>query len=113
MSELKPEISSGRGFNPIWVVPVVAIVIGLYMVIHTKLTEGPEIRIEFKGADGLEAGKTKVRFRDVDVGIVEDVSLSDSMDRVIVTAKMDKEADPMLLEDTRFWVVRARVGAGS
>jgi paraquat-inducible protein B len=113
MSELKPDITTGRRFNPIWVIPVVAVVIGLYMVVHTKLTEGPEITIQFDTAEGLEAGKTRLRFRDVDVGLVEAVSLSDSMDQVVVTAKMDKNAAGMLREDTRFWVVRARVGAGS
>ena len=113
MSELQPEISTGKRFNPIWVIPVVAVIIGLYMVIHTKLTEGPEITIEFSTAEGLEAGKTKLRYRDVDVGLVEAVSLSGSMDKVMVTAKMDKSAEDMLREDTRFWVVRARVGAGA
>jgi len=113
MSELKPEITTGSRFNPIWVVPVVAMIVGLYMVIHTKMTEGPEITIEFNTAEGLEAGKTRIRYRDVDVGLVESVSLSDSMDTVLVSAKMDKEAEDMLRQDSRFWVVRARVGAGS
>ncbi|MEE4143922.1 MAG: intermembrane transport protein PqiB [Halieaceae bacterium] len=113
MSELKPEISTGSRFNPIWVVPVVAVIVGLYMVIHTKLTEGPEITIQFNTAEGLEAGKTKLRYRDVDVGLVESVSLSDTMDTVLVNVKMDKEAEGMLRQDTRFWVVRARVGAGA
>ncbi|MCB1729728.1 MAG: intermembrane transport protein PqiB [Halieaceae bacterium] len=113
MSEMKPEVSTGRRFNPIWVVPLVAVVIGLYMVVHTKLTEGPEITISFATAEGLEAGKTKLRFRDVDVGVVESVTLSKSMDRVVVTAKLDRSATEMLRADTRFWVVRARIGAGA
>lgn len=113
MSERKPEITTGSRFNPIWVVPVVAVIAGLYMVIHTKLTEGPEITIQFNTAEGLEAGKTRLRYRDVDVGLVESVSLSESMDTVLVTAKMEKEAEDMLRQDTRFWVVRARVGAGA
>lgn len=113
MSELKPEISTGRRFNPIWIVPLVAVVIGVYMVIHTMLTEGPEINISFTTADGLEAGKTKLRYRDVDIGIVESVTLSESMDKVLVTAKLDRSASDMLRDDTRFWVVRARVGAGA
>ena len=70
MSELKPEISTGRRFNPVWIVPLVAVVIGIYMVVHTLLTEGPEITISFTTAEGLEAGKTKVRYRDVDIGTV-------------------------------------------
>ena len=113
MSELKPSISTGRRFNPVWVVPVVAVIVGLYMVIHTKLTEGPEITIQFNTAEGLEAGKTRLRYRDVDIGLVGNVSLSDSMDQVLITVKLDKQAANMLREDTRFWVVRARVGAGA
>lgn len=113
MSEMKPEIKTGKGFNPIWVVPVVAVLIGLYMVIHTKMNEGPTITIDFKTAESLEAGKTKIRFRDVDVGLVQAVTLSESMDGVVVTASIDKNASHLLREDTRFWVVRARVGAGA
>lgn len=113
MNELKPEISTGRRFNAIWVVPLAAVVIGLYMVVHTKLTEGPEITINFSTAEGLEAGKTKLRYRDVDIGVVESVGLSKSMDEVVVTARLDHSASDMLREDTRFWVVRARVGAGA
>jgi paraquat-inducible protein B len=110
---MKPEVSTGRRFNPIWVVPLVAVVIGLYMVVHTRLTEGPEISINFSTAEGLEAGKTKLRYRDVDIGVVESVGLSKSMEDVIVTAKLDRSASGMLREDTRFWVVRARIGAGA
>jgi paraquat-inducible protein B len=113
MSELKPAISTGTRFNPIWVVPVVAVLVGIYMVVHTMLTEGPEITIQFNTAEGIEAGKTRLRYRDVDIGLVGNVSLSDDMDKVLVTVKMDKQAANMLREDTRFWVVRARVGAGA
>lgn len=113
MSELKPAISTGTRFNPIWVVPVVAVLVGIYMVVHTMLTEGPEITIQFNTAEGLEAGKTSLRYRDVDIGLVGNVSLSEDMDKVLVTVKMDKQAANMLREDTRFWVVRARVGAGA
>jgi paraquat-inducible protein B len=113
MNELKPAISTGTRFNPIWVVPVVAVLVGIYMVVHTMLTEGPEITIQFNTAEGLEAGNTRLRYRDVDIGLVENVSLSEGMDKVLVTVKMDKAAANMLREDTRFWVVRARVGAGA
>ena len=110
MSELKPEISTASRFNPIWIVPLVAVVIGVYMVVHTMLTEGPEVTISFTSADGVEAGKTKLRYRDVDIGVVESVRLSESMDKVLVTAKLDRAASDMLREDTRFWVVTARIG---
>lgn len=113
MSDLQPDVSTGKRFNVIWIVPLVAMVIGLYMVIHTKMTEGPTITVSFKSAEGLEAGKTRLRYRSVDIGQVQEVSLAEDMKTVDVTIELDREAAPLLREDTRFWVVRARVGAGS
>lgn len=112
MNELKPDIKdSGRGFSAIWIIPIVALVIGLWMVVHNLITEGPEITVTFKTAEGLEAGKTRVKYREVVIGMVEDVSLSEDQEKVVTTIKLEREAIPMLLDDTRFWVVRARIGA--
>ncbi len=113
MTETQPEIRSGRKFSAIWIIPVVALAIGIYLVIHTRLTEGPEITITFRTAEGLEAGKTKVQYRNVSVGQVEDVDLSEDKQSVIATVKLELEATSLLREDTRFWVVRARVGLGA
>ncbi|MGB5258901.1 MAG: MlaD family protein, partial [Gammaproteobacteria bacterium] len=112
MNEMKPSVSSGRKLSAVWIIPLVAVVIGLWMVIHTAMTEGPSITIDFKTAEGLEAGKTKVRILSHEIGLVEDVVLKADVSGVTVTAKLDPEAKPLLREDTQFWVVRARVGAG-
>jgi paraquat-inducible protein B len=105
------KVSRSRAFSSIWLIPLLALVLGIYMVAHTWLNEGPEIEISFKTADGLEQGKTKVKYRNVDMGVVEKVRLNGQFDGVIATVKLDRQALPLLREDTSFWVVTARVGA--
>jgi len=112
MSENKASVSSGRRLSAVWIIPLLAVAIGAWMVIHTALTEGPTITIGFKTADGIEAGKTKVRILSHQIGLVEEVMLNPDVSGVTATVKLDPEAEPLLREDTRFWVVRARVGAG-
>lgn len=82
------------------------------MVFHNWMSQGPNIEIEFKTADGLEEGKTKIKYRNVDMGLVNEVRLNESLDGVIATARMDRQAVPLLVKDTGFWVVTARVGLG-
>ena len=112
MNEMKPSVSSGRKLSAVWIIPLVAVVIGLWMVIHTAMTEGPSITIDFKTAEGVEAGKTKIRILSHEIGLVEDVVLKADVSGVTVTVKLEPEAKTLLREDTQFWVVRARVGAG-
>jgi paraquat-inducible protein B len=107
------EISRGRSFSGIWIIPLIALLLGVYMVVHTWLTEGPTITVAFNNASGLTQGKTKIKYRNVDMGIVEEVRLNDNFDGVIATIKLDRQTLPLLREDTRFWVVTARVGMGN
>ncbi len=94
-------------------IPILALVLGIYMVIDNMMNEGPEIEIAFTTANGLEQGKTKVKYRDVEMGTVEEVRLNDNFDGVIAKVKLDRQALPLLRTDTRFWVVTARVGVDS
>lgn len=110
MTTEKATISRSRKISGIWFIPLLALVLGISMVINTWMNEGPEIEIAFQTANGLEQGKTKVKYRDVDVGLVQDVRLNDNFDGVIATLKLNRQAAPLLREDTRFWVVTARVG---
>jgi paraquat-inducible protein B len=112
MTAAKPEITQGKKLTAIWIVPLVAVVLGIWMVVFTFMTEGPEIEIRFKTATGLEAGKTKVKFRSVEMGMVQEITLSDDMQDIIATVKLEREAIPLLGEDTRFWVVTASIGGG-
>jgi paraquat-inducible protein B len=109
----KADIGRGRKISGIWIIPILALVLGVYMVIHNWLTEGPVIEIAFSTAEGLVAGKTKIKYRNVEMGLVEEVRLNDKFDGVISKVKMDRQALPLLQEDTRFWVVTAQVGVGN
>jgi len=105
-------VSRRRGFSVVWIVPLVAAVIGAWLVYKAVSEKGPEIIITFHSAEGLEAGKTKIKYKDVEVGQVKDIQLSKDLSHVAVTASMTSGSEPYLTEKTRFWVVRARVSAG-
>lgn len=107
------QVKTGRSFSIVWIVPVVALLIGGWLAFKTLSEKGPTITITFETAEGLEAGKTRIRYKDVEIGKVEAITLSDDLSRVVVTAELVKGATPYLNDKTRFWVVRAQVRGGS
>jgi len=107
-----PEIKQHRSFSIVWIVPIVALLIGAWLVYKAVSEKGPTITITFESAEGLEAGKTKIKYKDVELGTVTAIVLADDFSHVTVTAEMAKESKHYLTEKTRFWVVRARVAAG-
>ena len=103
-----------RRFTPqlIWIVPIVAVLVGGWLAAKAILERGPSITITFKTAEGLEAGKTKIKYKDVEIGVVKTIALKPDRKGVVVTAELSKESEAFLREDTRFFVVRPRVTAG-
>ncbi|SAL12863.1 mammalian cell entry protein [Caballeronia choica] len=97
----------------VWLVPLVALLIGGWLAVQAILEKGPTITISFATGEGLEAGKTKIKFKDVDIGVVKSVVLSSDHKRVVATAELSKDASSMLVDDTRFWVVRPRISGGT
>jgi paraquat-inducible protein B len=95
----------------VWLIPIVAALIGGYLALTSYLNQGPQIVVSFRAASGVEAGKTHVRYKDVVVGVVEDVELSDDLGQINVTIRMNKSFARHVSDDTRFWVVMPRVGA--
>ncbi len=108
----RPDIKKRRSISIVWIVPVVAILIGAWLVFKAVTEKGPTIYITFRTAEGLVAGKTKVRFKDVEVGTVKAIIIPDDLTHVRLTVEMVKGARPFLKEGAQFWVVRARVAAG-
>jgi len=97
----------------VWILPAVVVLAGAFVVIREKLAQGTSIEIRFANAEGLETNKTKVRYKDVDIGEVAAIRVGDDRKEVIVTADIHRNASAYLVDDTRFWVVRPRVsGAG-
>ena len=97
----------------VWLVPLVAVLIGGWLAVKAVLEQGPTITISFLTGEGLEAGKTKIKFKNVDIGVVKSVTLSRDHRGVIATAELAKDASSMLVDDTRFWVVRPRISGGT
>ncbi|HEX7907811.1 MAG TPA: MlaD family protein [Paraburkholderia sp.] len=96
-----------------WIVPVVAVLACIWLAVQAVLSQGPTITIIFKTGEGLEAGKTKIKFKTVEIGVVKTVALSTDYKRVIATAQLTRDATGMLVDDTRFWVVRPRIAGGT
>lgn len=96
----------------IWLVPAAAALTGLFLLLQLWASSGPEVSITFQTASGLQAGKTEVKYKDVTVGLVKSIVLSPDSQRVLVTVSLMKNAENLAKADTRFWVVRPRVGIG-
>ncbi|CAI8762836.1 paraquat-inducible protein B [Pseudomonas sp. IT-P253] len=96
----------------VWIVPIVAVLVGISLVVHSILQEGPTITVNFKTGAGLTANKTEVKYRNVVIGQVSDVELSGDQKSVNATIKLAKQAEGFTRQDSQFWVVRPRIGAG-
>lgn len=106
------KVQTKRGFSIIWVVPILALIIGGWLVYKAMSEKGPTLTITFETAEGLEAGKTKIQYKDVEIGKVTEIDLTEDLSGVAVTVEMVKDFKPYMKEKTSFWVVRARVAAG-
>lgn len=107
-----PEIRQRRArVSLVWLVPIAAALVGFSMVLQNWLSAGPQITVSFETAEGLEANKTQVKYKNVVIGQVTEINLSEDHTRVIATVELDQDAEPFTREDTKFWVVRPRIGA--
>jgi paraquat-inducible protein B len=109
----QPDIDRPSRWLPslIWLIPLLAALIGAFQVVSWLTNKGPEITVSFATGEGLEAGKTRVKYKEVDIGQVTKVVIGPDAGRVLATIQMAKEAERFAAADTRFWVVRPQVGA--
>ena len=107
----RPRVARRRDWMPslIWLIPVVAALVGILLVARILIDRGPEIVLTFKTAEGLEAGKTAVKYKDVQIGVVQSLRLAHDRSHVRVTLQLNKDANAFTAEDTRYWVVRPRL----
>lgn len=98
-------------FSIVWLVPIVAILIGAWIGYKAWSEMGPIITIYFDTADGLEAGKTKIKYKNVEIGQVQSIHVNHDNENVIVQAEMSNDVRSYLTDKTQFWVVRARINA--
>ncbi|VCU68574.1 Paraquat-inducible protein B [Pigmentiphaga humi] len=95
----------------VWLIPIVAAVAGLSVALNSWYSHGPTIEISFRSAEGLEAGKTKVRYKEVDIGQVQAIRLAKDRSHVIAEIELTANAASFAVEDSRFWIVKPRVAA--
>ena len=96
----------------VWLIPLIAALVGAFVAYRTLSERGPEVTITFKTAEGLEAGKTQIKYKDVEVGLVESVTLEPDLSGVVCTVRMVKGANNWLTENTQFWIVKPRIAGG-
>lgn len=98
-------------FSWIWLVPIVALVVGASVLVRHWLNTGPVITVSFIAAEGIQAGQTELRYRDVVIGNVVGVSVTPDRDQVLVDIQLQKEgAEYITQKESKFWVVRPRLG---
>ena len=96
----------------VWLIPIIAALIGGWLAVKTILEKGPTVTITFKTGEGLEAGKTKIKYKNIDIGEVKSVGFTKDLRRVVVTAEFNKGVEPHLVEDVRFWIAKPRISGG-
>ncbi|MFL0811419.1 MAG: MlaD family protein [Agarilytica sp.] len=107
----KAVVQQIRTISPVWIVPIVALVIAVWLAVQARLEKGAEIQITFPEASEIIAGQTLIKLKNVEVGMVKSVRLSEDLKQVIVKAEIDRSVSSYLSENTRFWVVTPRISA--
>ncbi len=98
------------GISPVWIIPLIAALLGAWLIWQHYSSLGPLVTVRFETAEGIAEKKTAVQCRSVSIGIVESVDLSPDLKGVVTTLRIHKSAAALLREDSRFWVVRPRFG---
>lgn len=106
---LEAKVAKTKRISIIWLVPFVAVFIGLWMVYYEWSTKGPLITIDFDNAQGMQVGKTKLKAKNVDIGEIKSIKLNEHSKGVTVTLRVSKSADYLLHEDSQFWLVSPRI----
>ena len=104
------KVSKKSELSPVWIVPIIAVLVGCWMLFQYFNNRGPEITLILPDASGIEAGKTAIKSKNVHVGTITDVALSEDYEYIIAKAQIDKKASRMINADTQFWVVEPHVG---
>lgn len=106
-----PRVARRRNWLPslVWLIPLIAALVGLTLLAKILTDRGPQIEVSFNTAEGLEAGKTAVRYKNVQIGVVKSLSLAKDRSKVLVTLQLVKDAAGFTTTDTRYWVVRPRL----
>jgi paraquat-inducible protein B len=106
------DVEKIKRWSPVWIIPIVTALIGAWILFYHFSHQGPVVTLVTTTAEGLEAGKTKIKSRSVDVGVVETVTLSEDLSKVVVEARLNTGMEKLLRQDSAFWVVKPQIGRG-
>jgi len=109
MPAASPKISKRSGPSVVWLIPLITAIVGGWLIYKTLSEQGPVVTISFKTAEGIEVGKTKVKYKNVEIGMVEGVRFSENFSNVILTVQFNKGTESFFRRDTRFWVVKPKL----
>lgn len=98
-----------RSVSPVWIVPLVALAIAIWLAVQARLEKGTQIEISFSQASEIVPGQTLIKLKDVKVGVVKAVKLSSDLKSVLVKAEVDRSVSSYLSQNSRFWVVTPRI----
>jgi paraquat-inducible protein B len=104
-----PVVSTRTGLSIVWLIPLLTALVGGWLVFRTLSDQTPVATISFQTAEGIEAGKTRIKYKSVDIGVIEEVAFADAFDHVVLTARFSKGMDDFLRRNTRFWVVKPQL----
>ena len=99
-----------RAISAIWIIPIVTAIVGLWIIYSHFADRGTSFTLLAKDASGIVAGKTVIKNRSVDVGIIDQVTLSDDYNQVVIKGRIYKNMEPLLKNDSIFWVVKPEIG---
>ncbi len=99
-----------KRWSPVWIFPIITALIGAWILFYHYSHQGPQVVLTTTNAEGIEGGKTSIKSRSVDVGIVETAVLSDDLHHVRITARLNSGMEKLLREDSVFWVVKPQIG---
>lgn len=104
------QIEQIKRWSPVWIVPIVTLLIGGWILFWHYSHQGPEVTLITTNAEGIEGGKTAIKSRSVDVGVVESAVLTDDLHHVKITARLNAGMEKLLHGDSVFWVVKPTIG---
>ncbi len=108
----QPKVKKNRSVSVVWVIPILGILLGVWLLFQHFENKGPLVTINFNDAEGLVAGKTEIRCNSVLIGKVESIELASDL-RAVIKVRIDKDFTHFVREDSRFWVARPRISGSS
>src|SRR6478735_8411497 len=108
----RSNVSKKRHIAPIWLLPFIALLVGVWLVWRSLLDIGPTITIEFENGDGIVANQTQVKYRGIAIGTVKHLRNKDDLSGVVVEVEMDKSLKKNrggVPKEAQFWLVQPQV----